>query len=81
MFLVIHRLHVRAAGRGRRVAIGALQFHRAVWSAQIIFQVYLMIKLDGPRVRVARPKHREFRMAAIEPADVRRELGWPMRGG
>src|SRR5579863_1371029 len=62
------------------MAIGAFQLHQTVGTAQIDFQVYFVIELDGAWVRIAGSQHRELRVAVIESANVRYELRFAVRG-
>ena len=62
------------------MAIGALQLHRAAWSAQVFFEMHLVIELDSPGIRIARPQRREFRMAIVKSANFGCELRFAVRG-
>src|SRR5271163_1511638 len=59
------------------MAILAIELHRTIRPAQIVFQVYRVIQLDRAGIAAAGPQRRKFRMAAVEACDVRSEV----RGG
>ena len=48
------------------MAIIAIQFHRAIRAAQIMFQMNRVIQLDRAGINAAETQRREFRMAADE---------------
>src|SRR5271170_4659359 len=48
------------------MAILAIELHRTIRAAQIVFQVYRVVQLDRAGIAAARAQRREFRMAAVE---------------
>src|SRR5579863_5029441 len=43
---------------------------------QFLLEVHLMVELDGPRILLAAPQRREFRMVPIEIADLGHKPWW-----
>src|SRR5277367_59137 len=56
------------------MAIVAIQLHRTIRPAQVVFQVYRVIQLDRAGIHATRTQRREFRMTAVEACDVSSEL-------
>src|SRR5580692_10886688 len=59
----------------RAMAIVAIELHRAIRPAQIVFQVYRVIQLDRAGVNTAGAQRREFGMSADEARYVQSKMG------
>ena|SRR5580658_29279 len=56
------------------MAIIAIQLHRTIRPAQIVFQVYRVVQFDRARINTARARSREFGMATDEARYARSKV-------